>query len=100
VALASERGFPVVEMDGERELAAEVESLLEIPVGATDLGTSRRWEDEAAAANIRAWLASPEAPREYDGYPFACECGRPGCGELVQLTIDEFDGAARVLGHA
>jgi 2-phosphoglycerate kinase len=98
-ALARERGFPVLEMDGSRELAAEVESLLEIPEGAADLRAVRRWENEAAAANIRSWLASPEAPRKRHDYPFACECGRRGCGEVVQMTIEEFDAASRVLVH-
>jgi hypothetical protein len=98
-ALAREQGFPVVEMDGSRELAGEVESLLEIPEGALDLRAVRRWENEAAAANIRSWLVSPEAPREHYGYPFACECGRRGCGEVLQMTIEEFDAASWVLVH-
>ena len=96
-ALARERGFPVLATDGKRDLAAEVESLLELPAGAGDLGAIRRWENEAAAANIRDWLASAEAPREHGGYPFACECGRRGCDELVELTIDDFYAAGRVL---
>jgi hypothetical protein len=98
-ALARERDFPVLEMDGRRELAAEVESLLEIPDGATDLSAVRHWENEMAAANIRSWLASPEAPRENHGYTFACECGRRGCDELVPMTIEEFDAASQVLVH-
>jgi adenylate kinase family enzyme len=98
-ALARAGGFPVIEMDGTRELAAEVESLLDLTDNTADLEAIRRWENEAAAANIRAWLASPEAPREYHGYPFACECGRPGCDELVEMTIEEFGTASRVLVH-
>jgi hypothetical protein len=97
--LARERGFPVLVMDGSRDLVDEAEALLEIPEGPADLRAIRRWENEAAAANIRAWLASPEAPREYAGYPFACECGRAGCDELLQLTIEEFDAAPQVLAH-
>jgi hypothetical protein len=96
--LARERGFPVVVMDGKRDLVAEVESLLEIPEGAIDLAAVRRWENEAVAANIRAWLASSEVTR-HSGYPFGCECGRLGCGETVQLTMEEFDAAPRVLAH-
>jgi hypothetical protein len=42
---------------------------------------------------------SPEAPQRDGGYPFACECGRRGCDELVQLTIEEFDSAPQVLVH-
>jgi hypothetical protein len=98
-ALALERGFPVLAMDGSRDLVAEVESLVELPTGAVDLAEIRRWENEAAAANIRAWLASPEAPREHPGFPFACECGGHGCGETVRLTIAEFDAMPRVLAH-
>jgi hypothetical protein len=99
-ALARERGFPVVVMDGSHDLVAVVESLLEIPEGAADLRAIRRWENEAAAANVRAWLASPEAPRERHGYRFACECGRRGCGETVHLTIEQFDAASEVRAHS
>jgi hypothetical protein len=98
-ALAREHGFPVLVMDGDRDIAAEVESLFEIPEGVADLRAIRRWENEAAAANVRAWLVSPEAPERDGGYPFACECGRRGCDELVQLTIEEFDSAPQVLVH-
>jgi len=98
--IAAERGFPVLVMDGSRDLVAEVESLLELPDGAaTDLSETRRWENEAAAENIRAWLSSPEAPREQPSFPFACECGRPGCGGTVQLRIEEFDATAQVIAH-
>jgi len=98
-ALAREHGFPVLVMDGNRELAAEVEALLEIPDNAGGLAAIRRWENEVAAANIRAWLSSPEAPGEYGRYPFACECGSFGCDELLELTIEEFGAAPRVLVH-
>jgi len=99
-SLARECGFPVLVMDGERDLTADVESLLDVPEGAADLRTARRWENEAVASNIRAWLASPEAPAEDSGYPFACECGLRGCGETVRLTIEEFDATSQVLAHA
>ena len=99
--LARDHGFPVLVMDGSRDLVAEAEALLEIPEGAADLRAVRRWENEAAAANIRAWLSSPEAPRdEHHCFSFACECGRRGCGETVQLTVEEFDGTPEALAHA
>jgi hypothetical protein len=97
--LARERGFPVLEMDGSRDLVPEAESLLGIPEASADLQPIRRWENQAAAANIRAWLSSPEAAREHPDFPFACECGRRGCGETVRLTIEEFDTAPQVLAH-
>jgi hypothetical protein len=64
-----------------------------------DLRAIRRWENETAAEWIRAWLDSPERPAQDDGYPFACECGRRGCDELVEMTIEEFDAASEVLVH-
>ena len=60
-ALARERGFPLLVMDGERDLRAAVEPLLEIPRGAADLNQIRRWENEAVAANLRAWLERERA---------------------------------------
>jgi hypothetical protein len=98
-ALARERGLPVLVMDGATDLVAVVESLLDIPDSTADLRAVRRWENEAAAANVRAWLASPEAPSNHPGFPFACECGRPGCGETVRLAIEEFDAVPQVLAH-
>lgn len=98
--LARDRGFPVLAMDGARDLVAEVESLLDVPEGLVDLRAVRRWENECAAANIRAWHESPEAPRERHAYPFACECGRRGCGETAELTIEEFDASSQVLAQA
>jgi hypothetical protein len=96
--LARERGFPVLAMDGTRDLVTEVESLVDVPEGTADLGAVRRWENEVVAANVRAWLASPEGLREQGhAYPFGCECGRRGCGETVQLTVEEFDSGERVL---
>jgi len=98
-ALAREHGFPVLVMDGSGDLAAEVEAMLAVPDNREGLAEIRRWENEAAAANIRAWLVSPEAPAEHGGYPFACECGERGCNELVVMSIEEFDAAAHVLVH-
>jgi len=99
-ALARECGFPVVVMDGSRNLVAELEELLEVPDGPEDLRAVRRWENEATAANIRAWLASPEAPRQESRHFYACECGRRGCGETVLMSIQQFDAAPRALAHA
>ncbi len=98
-ALARQHDFPVLVMDGTLDLVGEVESLLEMPEGSADLREIRRWENEVAAANIRAWLASPSAPSERLEYPFACECGRRGCAEIAQLTIEDFDAAPRVIVH-
>jgi hypothetical protein len=100
-ARARELGFPVLEVDGSRDLTDDVDALLQIEPEPIDLRAARRWENEAAAANIRAWLASPEAPASYATFGFACECGERGCEERVQLTLAEFAATPHVLaGHA
>lgn len=99
-ALARKHDFPVLVVEWGQDVSARVESLLEIPEGAVDLRAIRRWQNEVAAAWIRAWLASPEGPERDDGYPFECECGRRGCDEVVELTIEQFDAAPQVLVHA
>jgi hypothetical protein len=98
-ALARSRGFPVLEVDGTRNLVDEVDALLQVEDEPIDLRAARRWENEMAAANIRAWLDSPEAPASHAGFEFACECGERGCGAVVRLTLAEFDAASRVLAH-
>ena len=62
----------------------------------------RRWENDAVASNLRSWLASLQAPDfELPPYPFACECGRVGCGDRVPLTLEEYAATPQVLspGH-
>ena len=90
-------GFPVIDVDGTRDLVDELAELLQIEPEPIDLVAARRWENEVVAANLRAWLVSPEAPdRELGPLTFACECGTPGCAERVELTLDEFfSGAVR-----
>jgi hypothetical protein len=64
------------------------------------LVAARRWENEVVAANLRAWLVSPEAPnRELGPLTFACECGTPGCSEVVELKLDEFSAGAFRSAH-
>jgi len=97
---ARSRGFPVVDVDGTRELVDEVAALLEIEPEPIDLRAARRWENETVAANLRAWLASPEAPSEPPGpYPYACECGTTGCDRRVPLTLDAFFAGAVRSAH-
>lgn len=89
----------IIEVDGSRDVTDEVDALLQIVDEPCDLRAARRWENEAAAANIRAWLASPEAPVSYSTFGFACECGERGCDERVQLTLDEFGALPEVRAH-
>jgi hypothetical protein len=105
-ALARERGFAVIEVDGTRapeEIVSDVE--LEFadflqhsqPVGLADV---RRWENENVARNLRGWFASSSGPRDEPAYPFACECGLVGCSERVELALSAFERAERVVAHA
>ena len=97
---ARELGLPVIDVDGTRDLVDEVAELLQVEPEPIDLAAARRWENEVGAANLHAWLASPEAPnRELGPLPFACECGTPGCAERVELTLDEFFAGAVRSAH-
>ena len=107
--LARERRFPVIEVDGGRSpeaILAEVEELFPGFLAASrpdDLAAVRRWENENAGRNLRAWIASDDLRGSAAlRFSFACECGRAGCGARVLLTVPEFDAAARVVapGHA
>ena len=106
--LARERGFIVVDVDGSRstdELCALIEDAFpdyfrgSEPV---DLPAVRRWENEKVARNVRAWIASGDLRTSGEmPVPFACECGRLGCGERVEIMLTDFEREERVLapGH-
>jgi hypothetical protein len=99
-ARARARGFPVIDVDGTRDLVSDVAALLGVDREPIDLVAARRWENKCIAANLRAWLESPEAPREPLGtVAFACECGTPGCAARVPLTLDEFFAGAVRSAH-
>jgi hypothetical protein len=94
---AVERGLHVIEVDGSRDanrVAQDVESELPRIEPARDLATVRRWENAAVAHQLRLWLASGEGPAVVREYPFACECGRPGCCDTVELAVSRFDEIA------
>lgn len=105
-ALARERGFSVLDVDGTRspdEIAAEVEAEHgDFFAGSepVDLPAVRRWENERIARNVRAWVASGDHRIEGEPeVPFACECGRLGCAERVSLPLSAFAAGAPVLAH-
>jgi len=106
-ALARERGFTVIDVDGStppEEIRAEVEREFVTFLEASeprDLAGVRRWENENVARNLQGWFASSSGPRDEPTYPFACECGVLGCAERVELGMSAFDRTDRVLapGH-
>jgi len=86
------RASAVVVVDGSRDVADEVAALLEIEPEPIDLRAARRWENEAVAANRRAWIASGDRRASSDIlFTWVCECGERGCEEVVRLTLDAFE---------
>lgn len=83
----------VVEVDGSRGPDAVAQLVAErlapvLPPPGGDLAEARRWENDAVAANLRAWMQARQCPDEpVVMYPFACECGRFGCAERVELSV-------------
>jgi hypothetical protein len=107
-SLAGSHGFPVVSVDGSRspaQVLAEVEDLLASTLAMIsmrgDLSPVRRWQNEVVADNIRRWLASSDAPpNPPSSYPFACECGHPGCTIQLDLALDEYRAMPQVIAPA
>jgi hypothetical protein len=96
---ATQLGRTVIDMDGSLgpdALVARLEALfahaLAAPRPLPDLQVMRRDENEAVCAN----LAAAGIPRSL----FACECGRRGCTERVELTTAEFSRTQRVVAPA
>ncbi|HEY7421740.1 MAG TPA: hypothetical protein VH541_07000 [Gaiellaceae bacterium] len=105
-ALARERGFTVIDVDGTKppeEIRARVEEEFSTFLAASeplDLSGVRRWENEKIVRNVRGWAASGDQRTSSEmTIPFACECGRTGCCERVQLTLSAFDAALEVVAH-
>lgn len=98
-AQADELGRTVIDVDGSLgsdALVERLESLFAAVVAAprtrADLTTIRHGENQAVCANLVA--------AGIRRYPFACECGRSGCTERVDLATDEFARAGRVVAPA
>jgi hypothetical protein len=94
-AEADAAGLPVLAVDGElEEMTARVEGLLapeiaRLPRGG-DLAAVRRFENDALAEQVRLYRSSGEAPPGSPPLAFACECGRSGCAEEVELTLEDY----------
>ncbi|MCP9485121.1 MAG: hypothetical protein MSC30_04625 [Gaiellaceae bacterium MAG52_C11] len=94
-AAAALRGDRVIDIEpaGDADAVAEIVAA-QIPehplLGEAERAAVRRWENDATATQLRLWLASGEGPRELTSYPFACECGRLGCSDRVELAVEAF----------
>jgi hypothetical protein len=78
------------------ELVAELETLfaavLCAPRGPVDLAAMRHEENVLIDGNLVAAVVP--------SYGYACECGRSGCTERVELTPEEFARRERVVAPA
>jgi hypothetical protein len=96
---ATELGRTVIDVDGSlgpdalvARLEARFAHVLAAPRPLPDLRAMRREENDAVCAN----LTSARIP----SFPFACECGRGGCTERVELTTAEFSSTEWVVAPA
>jgi hypothetical protein len=56
-----------------------------------DLAAVRRFENEVDATQVRLYRESlGERAPEDTPIAFACECGAPGCDDVVELTLAEY----------
>jgi hypothetical protein len=98
-AQAARRGRRTIDVEGSLDPDQVVERLEEIfapvlapPRPPVDLAAMRRSENELIAENlVAAGIAS---------YPFACECGRRGCTERVELTAADLASCGPIVAPA
>ena len=64
------------------------------PGDAASRSRVRRWENDVAATQLRLWAASGEGPAEAPAFEFACECGRSGCSDRIELTPSAYAARA------
>ena len=100
---ARERGFVVVDVDrplpGMIELAeAHFATAIAALPRAVDRTAIRRFENDVLARQVRLYKSSGDAPREPPSdewtLAFACECDRPGCAEVVELSIAAYEAVS------
>jgi hypothetical protein len=102
-AQAAELGLPVLDIDGSLSLA-QVEQLVadrvtSLPGGITQAANDRERQRIRQAENamhvrqLLGWWADTGPARMPDPpvFPFSCECGLPGCTQLVRLPVTEYE---------
>ncbi len=95
---AAATGLPVLAVDRRlEEMIEHVEAVFapaieRLPRGG-DLAAIRRFENDVLAEQVRLYRASGEAPPGSPPLPFVCECGRPGCAEEIELTLEDYVSA-------
>jgi len=103
---ATELGLPVLDIDGSLSLAQVVDLVADritsMPGGITQAADDherqsiRRAENGMHVEQLLGWWADmgqarmPNPPE----FPFSCECGRPGCLQLIRLPVTEYEQRA------
>jgi len=64
--------------------------LAEVP-GGGDLSVARRIENDAIATQVGLYRATGEPPKPWPELVFFCECGRVGCADEIELTLEEYE---------
>ncbi|HEV2590658.1 MAG TPA: hypothetical protein VGU02_02075 [Gaiellaceae bacterium] len=88
-------GLPVDRpLDEMVELVASQFSLGGLP-RVVDRPAIRRLENDVLARQLDLWPG-------YGGWevPFACECDTPGCAEMIELTLAEYEAASAASGRS
>jgi hypothetical protein len=65
-------------------------ALAPIPAGG-DLSVARRIENDAIAAQVRHYRATGGPPKPWPELIFFCECGRVGCDDEFDLSLEEYE---------
>jgi cytidylate kinase len=89
---AEEHGLTLLEVDAPLELMIERAdaALATIPAGG-DLSIVRRIENDAIATQVRLYRATGEPPKPWPELIFFCECGRVGCTDEFELSLEEYE---------
>jgi hypothetical protein len=94
---AEAAGFPVLDVDRPLDAMVELvdaqftDAIARLPRGG-DLAQVRRLENDALARQVSLYRSSGDAPPQHLDVPlsFACECGRPGCDDVVEVGLETY----------
>ena len=89
---AAELGLPVLTVDAPLDVMIERADavLADVPAGG-DLSVARRIENDAIATQVRLYRATGEPPKPWPELVFSCECGRVGCTDEFELSLEEYE---------
>jgi hypothetical protein len=102
-AQAAELGLPVLDVDGSLSPAQMADlvanRVTSVPGGITQAADDRERQRIRQAENamhvrqLLGWWADmgPARMPQPPAFPFSCECGQPGCTQLIKLPVTEYE---------